>query len=217
MSRPGPGAGAEGRYRSQSWLDERSASPATRAGRRLLKTPAGLARIHLTTHGDLVKSCHRGRGLQRAGARSRGRWRRACAGGASTTTAVAAVVARSGAARRPRRRQPSGSSPPCSRPGDRQADVLSAGPAPSRHRPAGPELDRTRHRWSLASSRLACRPASVTGTSPEYVRISMASAIALAAAFWPLQPRLRLRRHQPPAQLRRRLPVRLWLLRPGPH
>jgi lipoate-protein ligase A len=46
---------AAGRYRSQSWLSERSVA-ADASGSALLKTPAGLARIYLTTHGDLVKS-----------------------------------------------------------------------------------------------------------------------------------------------------------------
>ena len=46
---------ASGRYRSQSWLSERSIA-ADASGSALLKTPAGLARIYLTTHGDLVKS-----------------------------------------------------------------------------------------------------------------------------------------------------------------
>ncbi|MFZ2058927.1 MAG: biotin/lipoate A/B protein ligase family protein [Acidimicrobiales bacterium] len=46
---------AAGRYRSQSWLSERSIA-ADASGSALLKTPAGLARIYLTTHGDLVKS-----------------------------------------------------------------------------------------------------------------------------------------------------------------
>ena len=46
---------AASRYRSQSWLDEHSAAPDA-SGSALLKTPAGLARIYLTTHGDLVKS-----------------------------------------------------------------------------------------------------------------------------------------------------------------
>jgi lipoate-protein ligase A len=46
---------ASRRYRSQSWLSERSIA-ADASGSALLKTPAGLARIYLTTHGDLVKS-----------------------------------------------------------------------------------------------------------------------------------------------------------------
>ncbi len=46
---------AAGRYRSQSWLNERSVADDA-AGSAVLKTPAGLARIYLTTHGDLVKS-----------------------------------------------------------------------------------------------------------------------------------------------------------------
>ena len=46
---------AAGRYRSRSWLNERSVATDT-SGSALLKTPAGLARIYLTTHGDLVKS-----------------------------------------------------------------------------------------------------------------------------------------------------------------
>ena len=46
---------AASRYRSQSWLSERSVA-ADASGSSLLKTPAGLARIYLATHGDLVKS-----------------------------------------------------------------------------------------------------------------------------------------------------------------
>jgi lipoate-protein ligase A len=46
---------ATGRYRSQPWLSERS-GVADGGGSALLKGPAGLARIYLTTHGDLVKS-----------------------------------------------------------------------------------------------------------------------------------------------------------------
>ena len=49
------GALAAGRYRSQSWLDERS-MVGDGSGSALLKAPAGLARIYLSTHGDLVKS-----------------------------------------------------------------------------------------------------------------------------------------------------------------
>jgi lipoate-protein ligase A len=43
------------RYRSESWLNERSAA-GDAGGTALLKTPAGLARIYLSTHGDLIKS-----------------------------------------------------------------------------------------------------------------------------------------------------------------
>jgi lipoate-protein ligase A len=43
------------RYRAQSWLADRSVA-ADGSGSALLKTPAGLARIYLTSHGDLVKS-----------------------------------------------------------------------------------------------------------------------------------------------------------------
>jgi lipoate-protein ligase A len=46
---------ADGRYRAQSWLGDRSMS-ADGSGSAVIKTPAGLARIYLTTHGDLVKS-----------------------------------------------------------------------------------------------------------------------------------------------------------------
>ncbi|MGA3215615.1 MAG: biotin/lipoate A/B protein ligase family protein [Acidimicrobiales bacterium] len=46
---------AAGRYQSQSWLGERSIAPDAN-GSALLKTPAGLVRIYLATHGDLVKS-----------------------------------------------------------------------------------------------------------------------------------------------------------------
>ncbi len=45
---------AAGRYRAQSWLGDRSMS-ADGSGSAVLKTPAGLARIYLTTHGGLVK------------------------------------------------------------------------------------------------------------------------------------------------------------------
>ncbi|HCU91390.1 MAG TPA: hypothetical protein DHU96_00940 [Actinobacteria bacterium] len=43
------------RYASQSWLTDRSAA-LDGSGSAALKTPAGLARIYLTTHGDLVKN-----------------------------------------------------------------------------------------------------------------------------------------------------------------
>ena len=46
---------AAGRYAAQSWLADRSAA-LDGSGSASLKTPAGLARIYLTTHGDLVKS-----------------------------------------------------------------------------------------------------------------------------------------------------------------
>ncbi len=49
------GALAAGRYRSPAWLSERS-GVADGGGSALLKAPAGLARIYITTHGDLVKS-----------------------------------------------------------------------------------------------------------------------------------------------------------------
>ncbi len=43
------------RYQSQAWLADRSMS-ADGSGSAVLKTPAGLARIYLTTHRDLVKN-----------------------------------------------------------------------------------------------------------------------------------------------------------------
>jgi lipoate---protein ligase len=46
---------ASERYGSQSWLTDRSAA-LDGSGTAALKTPAGLARIYLTTHGDLVKN-----------------------------------------------------------------------------------------------------------------------------------------------------------------
>lgn len=46
---------AEERYRAPSWLGERSAVP-DGSGTAVLKTPAGLMRLYLSTHGDLVKS-----------------------------------------------------------------------------------------------------------------------------------------------------------------
>ena len=46
---------ATARYRSESWLGERSVA-ADAVGTALLKTPAGLARIYLSTHRDIVKS-----------------------------------------------------------------------------------------------------------------------------------------------------------------
>jgi lipoate-protein ligase A len=46
---------ARGRYGSPAWLDERT-MVGDGSGSAVLKAPAGLARIHLTTHGDLVKS-----------------------------------------------------------------------------------------------------------------------------------------------------------------
>jgi lipoate-protein ligase A len=46
---------AAGRYRSKGWLSERSLAGDAN-GSALLKTPAGLVRIYVSTHGDLVKS-----------------------------------------------------------------------------------------------------------------------------------------------------------------
>lgn len=46
---------AADRYASESWLADRSAA-LDGSGSASLKTPAGLARIYLTTHGDLVKN-----------------------------------------------------------------------------------------------------------------------------------------------------------------
>ena len=46
---------AAGRYAAGSWLTDRSVA-LDGSGSASLKTPAGLARIYLTTHGDLVKS-----------------------------------------------------------------------------------------------------------------------------------------------------------------
>ncbi len=46
---------AAGRYSSQSWLADRSAA-LDGSGSAAIRTPAGLARIYLTTHGDLVKN-----------------------------------------------------------------------------------------------------------------------------------------------------------------
>jgi lipoate-protein ligase A len=46
---------AASRYAAQSWLTDRSAA-LDGSGSASLKTPVGLARIYLTTHGDLVKS-----------------------------------------------------------------------------------------------------------------------------------------------------------------
>jgi len=46
---------AADRYSSESWLTDRSAA-LDGSGSASLKTPAGLARIYLTTHGDLVKN-----------------------------------------------------------------------------------------------------------------------------------------------------------------
>ena len=46
---------AADRYRAPAWLADRSMS-ADGSGSAVLKTPAGLARLYLTTHGDLVKN-----------------------------------------------------------------------------------------------------------------------------------------------------------------
>lgn len=46
---------ATGRYRSPAWLGERSVA-VDGSGSALVKTRAGLARVYLTTHGDLVKN-----------------------------------------------------------------------------------------------------------------------------------------------------------------
>jgi lipoate-protein ligase A len=87
---------AAGRYRSPSWLNERS-GVAEGGGSALLKTPAGLARIYLTTHGELVKSAMVAGDFnelapQLVALESGLRW------GRLDQQAVAAVVGRSGAA-----------------------------------------------------------------------------------------------------------------------
>jgi lipoate-protein ligase A len=46
---------AADRYQSESWLADRSMA-ADGSGSAVLKTPAGLARIYVTTHGDLIKN-----------------------------------------------------------------------------------------------------------------------------------------------------------------
>jgi lipoate-protein ligase A len=46
---------AADRYRAPGWLAERGAG-LDGAGSAVLKTPAGLARVYLTTHGDLIKN-----------------------------------------------------------------------------------------------------------------------------------------------------------------
>ncbi|MGD0742082.1 MAG: biotin/lipoate A/B protein ligase family protein [Acidimicrobiales bacterium] len=90
------GALATGRYRSQSWLNERSVA-VDASGSAMVKTPAGLARIFLTTHGDVVKSAMVVGDFNElppalAAMESGLRWQRLDHG------AVAAVVAASGAA-----------------------------------------------------------------------------------------------------------------------
>lgn len=46
---------AEERYRSENWLSERSVTP-DGSGTAMIKTPSGLLRLYVSTHGDLVKS-----------------------------------------------------------------------------------------------------------------------------------------------------------------
>jgi lipoate-protein ligase A len=87
---------AAGRYQSESWLSERSVAPDAN-GSALLKTPAGLVRIHIATHGDLVKSVMVAGDFNElpgglAAMESGLRWRRL------EHDAVVAVVGRSGAA-----------------------------------------------------------------------------------------------------------------------
>ncbi|MGD0982509.1 MAG: biotin/lipoate A/B protein ligase family protein [Acidimicrobiales bacterium] len=87
---------ATDRYRSQSWLSERSVA-ADANGSSLLKTPAGLARIYLATRGDLVKSVMFAGDFNELPAalvamESGLRWRRL------EHDAIRAVIARSGAA-----------------------------------------------------------------------------------------------------------------------
>ena len=87
---------AAARYRSQSWLDERS-MVGDGSGSALLKAPAGLARIYVSTHGDLVKSVMVAGDFNELPAEvmaleSGLRWRRL------DEDAVAAVVSGSGAA-----------------------------------------------------------------------------------------------------------------------
>jgi len=87
---------AAGRYQSKSWLGERSVAPDAN-GSALLKTPAGLVRIYLATHGDLVKSVMIAGDFNEppvglVAMESALRWRRL------EHDAIVAVVARSGAA-----------------------------------------------------------------------------------------------------------------------
>ena len=87
---------AAGRYRSKSWLGERSIAPDAN-GSALLKTPAGLVRIYLATHGDLIKSVMIAGDFNElpvglVAMESGLRWRRL------EHDAIVAVVARSGAA-----------------------------------------------------------------------------------------------------------------------
>ncbi len=97
------------------------------------------------------------------------RWSQGCAGGASTRT-PSRLWSAGPEWLSPSASPPSGSLPPCSRPDARQAVVLSQLPRPGA---TGPVTDR-------ATGPVTDRATGpVTATSPDYVRISMASAIAL--------------------------------------
>jgi lipoate-protein ligase A len=96
VERAAAAALAAGRYRSQAWLAERSVA-VDGTGSSVLRTPAGLARIYLTTHGDLVKSALVTGDFNEldpavVALESSLRWTRL------DSAALAAVVARSGAA-----------------------------------------------------------------------------------------------------------------------
>ena len=88
---------AADRYTSPAWLADRSMS-ADGSGSAVLKTPAGLARIYVTTHGDLVKNAlvvgdFNDLPPELTGLESALRWRRL------DERSVAGAVARSAAAR----------------------------------------------------------------------------------------------------------------------
>ena len=194
-----------------------AAPPWTAAARRRSRHRPGSPRIYLTTHGDLVKNAIVVGDFNELPAavtamESALRWRRL------DDRTVGDAVARSGAGQ--------ALGVPA---GQLVAAVLDAGPAGQRaaRRRARPIrglllLPRDRRGMTWPSASYLCSPRAGRGPplrkiSPDYVRISYASAIALRMTLRAVQPGLRVRRHQPAAELRRGMPVRLRVLRPGPH
>jgi biotin synthase-related radical SAM superfamily protein/lipoate-protein ligase A len=166
---------ASGRYRSQSWLDEHSVTE-DGSGSVLLKTPEGLARVYLATHGDLVKSAlvvgdFNELPPELMAMESALKWRRL------DEATVAAVVAATGVAEAlgvPVEKVVAALLE-AGRVGDHMATDEQAPTAVRATCPSRAE------RTPMAVSERPFRPdaGTETRTSPEHVRISMASAIAL--------------------------------------
>ena len=164
----------------------RAASDAS--GSALLRTPAGLARIYLTTHGDLIKS--------------------AMVVGTSTSSplprgdGIRAELAAPGHGSSPPWSTARAPSPPSGSSGKLVAAVIEAGrQATVTAGAAGPRVRATRSEGRRHGCSRVAAPAGTgeaAGFSPEDVRISMASAIALGCT--PVgSAAISASAHQPPA------------------